>query len=175
MSNTIVVGYDGTEGARAAFDEALRLAGEIGGDIFALFAHYRLRTGAESPELDADIYRLGMATLEEAAARAREVGVTIVTDFVESKPAEALAAAADDRDARFIVVGSHGERPLKGALAGSTPSRLIHLAERPRSSCGLRLADARAMIASRGKPLVRCACMSFVLDLRLLLLPLRGE
>ena len=131
MSNTIVVGYDGTEGSRAAFDEALRLAGEIGGDILALFAHYRVRTGGESQDLDADIYRLATAKLEEAAARAREVGVTIATDFVESKPAEALVAAAEACDARFIVVGSHGERPLKGALVGSTPNRLIHLAERP--------------------------------------------
>ena len=37
----------------------------------------------------------------------------------------------DEEDARFIVVGSYGERPLKGAIVGSTPYKLIHLAERP--------------------------------------------
>ena len=31
----------------------------------------------------------------------------------------------------MIVVGSYGERPLKGALVGSTPHKLIHLSERP--------------------------------------------
>jgi nucleotide-binding universal stress UspA family protein len=131
MSNTIVVGYDGSDGALAAFDEALRLAGEIGGDIYALFAYHRVRSPGETAELDANIYDLGTETLEKAAARAREAGVTIATDFMESKPAEALVEAARERDARYIVVGSHGQRPLKGALVGSTANRLIHLAERP--------------------------------------------
>ena len=38
---------------------------------------------------------------------------------------------ADEHDARMIVVGSYGERPLKSALVGSTPTRLLHLSERP--------------------------------------------
>ena len=52
-------------------------------------------------------------------------------EFVEGGPAEVLVSVADQYDARFIVVGSYGERPLKGAIVGSTPYRLIHLAERP--------------------------------------------
>jgi nucleotide-binding universal stress UspA family protein len=28
-------------------------------------------------------------------------------------------------------VGSYGERPLRGAILGSTPHKLLHLAERP--------------------------------------------
>ena len=46
-------------------------------------------------------------------------------------PAETLLAAADECDARYIVVGSYGERPLKSALVGSTPSRLMHLSSHP--------------------------------------------
>lgn len=45
--------------------------------------------------------------------------------------ADGLLAAADARDARMIVVGSCGERPLKSAIVGSTPTRLLHLSERP--------------------------------------------
>jgi nucleotide-binding universal stress UspA family protein len=31
----------------------------------------------------------------------------------------------------MIVVGSYGDRPLRGAIPGSTPHRLLHLSERP--------------------------------------------
>jgi len=31
----------------------------------------------------------------------------------------------------MIVVGSYGEKPLRGAILGSTPHRLLHLTERP--------------------------------------------
>ena len=31
----------------------------------------------------------------------------------------------------MIVVGSHGEAPLKGAILGSTPYKLVQLSETP--------------------------------------------
>jgi nucleotide-binding universal stress UspA family protein len=43
----------------------------------------------------------------------------------------ALAETADERDARMIVVGSYGDPPLKGVILGSTPTKLLHLADRP--------------------------------------------
>ena len=44
---------------------------------------------------------------------------------------EALLEVAEERDARMIVVGSYGEAPLKGAILGSTPNKLLHIADRP--------------------------------------------
>ena len=38
---------------------------------------------------------------------------------------------ADERGARFIVVGSYGESPIKGAILGAVPHKLLHLAETP--------------------------------------------
>ena len=35
------------------------------------------------------------------------------------------------RDARAIVVGTFGEHPIKGAILGSVPHRLLHVSERP--------------------------------------------
>jgi nucleotide-binding universal stress UspA family protein len=37
----------------------------------------------------------------------------------------------DKHDARMLIVGSHGENPLKGAIIGSTPYKLVQLADRP--------------------------------------------
>jgi nucleotide-binding universal stress UspA family protein len=38
---------------------------------------------------------------------------------------------AAELDARVIVVGTRGESPLRGALLGSTPHKLLQLADRP--------------------------------------------
>ena len=131
MSSTIVVGYDGTPGAHAALDEALRVAGEIGGDVVAVFAYDRVVIGGESHDLDREVQKRGSQMLDEASEQARAAGITLTASYVEDRPADALVSAADACDARFIVVGSYGEKPLKGVLVGSTPYRLIHLAERP--------------------------------------------
>jgi len=46
------------------------------------------------------------------------------------RPAEALLRVAEERDARMIV-GTHGEHPLKGAVLGSVPHKLLHVSEVP--------------------------------------------
>lgn len=38
---------------------------------------------------------------------------------------------AIERDARVIGVGSRGESPIRGALLGATPHKLLALADRP--------------------------------------------
>ena len=52
-------------------------------------------------------------------------------ELVNDRPSTGLVAVADDVDAQMIVVGSYGEKPLKGALVGSTAHKLLHLSERP--------------------------------------------
>ena len=130
-TRAVVVGYDGTDGGQAALDEALKVASELGGSILVVHAHDKILSGTELADLDAVVRERGDALLAEAARTAAQAGVPCSTQFAEGRPADALVAAADAVDARFIVVGSYGERPLKGALVGSTPYRLIHLAERP--------------------------------------------
>ena len=131
MSTSIVLGYDGTEGGHAALEEALRVAEEIGGEIIAVYAYDKVISGGEARDLDEIIQARGDALLAEASARASEVGISCSTQYAEGRPAEALVAVADQRNARFIVIGSFGERPLKGALLGSTPYKLMQLSERP--------------------------------------------
>ena len=130
-STSVVVGYDGSEGGRVALDEALRVAGEIGGDVVVVFAYDKIVIGGELRDLDLVVKDRADRVLAEAAERAAAAGVACATRFVEGAPAHALVAAGDEHDARFIVVGSYGERPLKGVLVGSTPYKLMQLSERP--------------------------------------------
>jgi nucleotide-binding universal stress UspA family protein len=128
---TQIVGYDGTEGARAALHVAIGLAVELNDGLVAVFAHTISRLGGEVRDYDEAIREHGRGVLEEARGIAREAGVEIELVMRELSAAEALIALADEHDARMIVVGSYGERPLKSALVGSTPTRLLHLSERP--------------------------------------------
>jgi nucleotide-binding universal stress UspA family protein len=128
---TQVVGYDGTEGARTALDVAVGLAAELSDGLVAVFAYTVSRLGGEVRDYADAIREHGRGVLEEARRIGREAGLEIELVMRELPSAEALIAVADEHDARMIVVGSYGERPLRSALVGSTPTRLLHLAERP--------------------------------------------
>jgi nucleotide-binding universal stress UspA family protein len=127
----IVVGYDGTEGSRAALEEALRLAGEIGVGVHLVFAFSSARLGGELRDLDDAVAERGATVLEHGRHQADAAGAQVTTEFRKTDPAEGLLEIAEERDARMIVVGSYGERPLKAAIVGSTPTRLLHLSTRP--------------------------------------------
>ncbi len=126
----IVAGFDGTEGARTALAEAARLAGDLGTGLHIVFSWTTARYGGELRDLDDAIAERARAVLDEGAGLVPD-GVPVTTEYRREDPAAGLIAAADERDARYVVVGSYGERPLKSALVGSTPTRLLHLCERP--------------------------------------------
>jgi nucleotide-binding universal stress UspA family protein len=128
---TLVVGYDGSAGARAAYTYALALGGKLGEGVHVVFSFESPRLGGELHDLDDAIRERGEAVVGEALATAEAAGVVVSSDVRMQDPAEGLIAAADEVDASLIVVGSNGERPLKSVLVGSTPTRLLHLSTRP--------------------------------------------
>lgn len=128
---TIVVGYDGTSGARAALREAITLAVDLGGRLHVVFAYEHTRAGGELADQDSIILEHADSVLREATDAAGQGNADISTQVVRQSPAEALLTVAEEQDARMIVVGSYGETPFKGALVGSTPHRLVHLSSRP--------------------------------------------
>jgi nucleotide-binding universal stress UspA family protein len=126
-----VLGYDGTEGARAALREAIRLAPPLGATLTVAFAYGAPRLGGEIADLEATLRERGETLTAEAVDAAQQAGVEAGSALVLDKPGEGLAALADVLGAQMIVVGSYGEKPLRGAIIGSTPHRLLHLSERP--------------------------------------------
>lgn len=133
MSAGIVVGYDGSDCAK----EAVRVAIEVGkayGDKVTIAFGYDLNPlGGEIQDYRAALRELATKRLTEAVALAGEAGAgaEIEAVIVEDEPAAGLVELADERDARVIVVGTRGEGPIKGALLGSTPHKLLHLSHRP--------------------------------------------
>jgi nucleotide-binding universal stress UspA family protein len=128
----IVVGYDGSDCGRAALDEALRLAKGLGDRVVVVFGYAPPGVwGGEIAEHEEAIEELGEKLTAEAKERAQGSGVESEIALVPKKGSEALIDLAESRGARMIVVGSHGETPLKGAILGSTPYKLLHLSPIP--------------------------------------------
>jgi nucleotide-binding universal stress UspA family protein len=73
----------------------------------------------------------GEKAAKHAVELVRDKGVETRVELVEQRPVDALLALAEQHDARFIVVGSYGESPIRGAILGSTPHKLLHLADTP--------------------------------------------
>jgi nucleotide-binding universal stress UspA family protein len=125
---TLVVGYDGSDNARAALDYARRRVGDAGGRVVAVCASY-----APADWLGAPYYQLA---LDEYQERAREVirsledRPDVETDVVLAPPIEALTHVAQARDASEIVVGARGLGRFRAAL-GSVSHGLLHEADRP--------------------------------------------
>ncbi len=128
----IVVGYDGSDCGKAGLDEGLRLAKALGDGIVVVFGYAPPGLwGGEIVEHEEAIEELGEKVMAEARERVAASGVEAEFLMVAKKPSEAIAEAADAHDARMIVVGSYGDPPLRGMILGSTPNKLLHVADRP--------------------------------------------
>ncbi|MFZ9669281.1 MAG: universal stress protein [Solirubrobacterales bacterium] len=132
MSGTIVVGYDGRDGGDAALDEAMVLARQLDCSLALVFAYEPpARAGGEVADLRATLKEMG-AELEVAAhEKLADQGIEHELVLIDSRPAPGLAQVAEERDARMVIVGGAGEAPLKGALLGATPHKLLNLTDRP--------------------------------------------
>jgi nucleotide-binding universal stress UspA family protein len=131
MAGEVVLGYDGTDGAKAALREGARLAKELGAPLVVAFATRTSPLGGEVKDLHDAVVERGRAVTDEALAVAREVGADARAELIDENPGPALVDLAGQLGAQMIVVGSYGESPLKGAIVGSTPHKLIQLSPVP--------------------------------------------
>ena len=129
---TLLVGYDGSDEARAAFTNAVERAGPED-RIFVLHAYDPVSTWLGTPyyqqALDESIdegRRVFQDLLEQAAASPAEV----VFELHEGQPAEVISRIAALREVDQIIVGSRGHGRLRAAI-GSVSRALLRSADRP--------------------------------------------
>lgn len=128
----LIVGFDDSEGARAALRVAIELARDLGDRLVIAFGYEPPgRMGEELGAARDAVRELGERVTRHALARAEAEGVEAELAVVDRRPVDALLELAAAHDARMIVIGSYGDHPLKGAIIGSTPHKLLHLADRP--------------------------------------------
>lgn len=129
---SVVLGYDESPGAERALRVALEVATAFGEPLVLVY-------GAAAPGAAGEEYRAhreavrqaGRSALAHAVEAADEAGVPSMVEVVDEKPAQALLDAARRHDARVIIVGTWGDSPIRGALLGSTPHKLLHLSPVP--------------------------------------------
>jgi nucleotide-binding universal stress UspA family protein len=135
MFKSIVVGTDGSETATEAVRQAADLARAVGAKLELVSAYepvpeQRLseerRQAPEdlqwaiSPREDVD------ATLEAAAAVARDAGIAVEVYPRQGDPADAILDVAEEREADLIIVGNKGMTGAKRFLLGSVPNKVSH-------------------------------------------------
>jgi nucleotide-binding universal stress UspA family protein len=138
-TSTIVVGVDGSDGARRALEWAADEARLRGARLLAIHTWHipPLTTGVGPLDppmtLDADtLARLESAAnelLESELAAVDTSGVEVERRVEPSNPADALLAEASDAD--LLVVGSRGRGGFSGLLLGSVSQQVSQHAPCP--------------------------------------------
>ena len=128
MAGDIVLGYDGSEGSKAALPVAVSVARAFDASLVVVFGYEPNPMGGETADYKQQLEKIGSAFVTSAVEEAHEVDPTVhVEPLVTAlRPVESLLEAANEREARVIVVGGTGERPLLGAILGSVPTKLLH-------------------------------------------------
>ena len=132
MGEAIVVGTDGSETAKEAVNEAIRLAKAFDAELHVVSAYKPLR-GAHVSGAPAGAAKVWQplpdsrveAILQEAAAAVRLRDVPVKTHRSEDEPADALLSIASEVDANLIVVGNRGMQGARRVL-GSVPNKVAH-------------------------------------------------
>jgi nucleotide-binding universal stress UspA family protein len=133
MAPTVVLGYDGSDGSKAALSTAVTVARAFAARLTIVFGYEPNPMGGESSDYRHQLEALGRGVVGEAvaAARAQDSSVEVEELIVPLRPVESLLEAAEQREALAIVVGGNGERPIMGAILGSVPHKLLHRSSVP--------------------------------------------
>jgi nucleotide-binding universal stress UspA family protein len=132
MYTKILVGFDGSEGARRALEEAIHLAKELSATLWALWVRASLPHYPETVD--------EVITEEESASGyyhelegvvnhlAKEYGIEIHLEMKAGHPAKTLVEFAEEGKCDLIVLGNRGHSELWGRLLGHTADRISETA-----------------------------------------------
>ncbi|WP_170405461.1 universal stress protein [Ruegeria arenilitoris] len=141
MFNSILVPFDGSQGAEAALAKASELAQLCGAKLTLLtvYRHHSLLEASmhvvrsDAPDDLDDIMR-GHAkqVAERGKSLAEKNGIQKPRAFVKAGPvARTITKFAGEHENDLIVIGSRGLGSLEGALLGSVSHKVTSMAETP--------------------------------------------
>jgi nucleotide-binding universal stress UspA family protein len=123
---TIVVGYDGSDGAKRALDRAVELSQNE--TALELVAVARLSTPVKGAVSAVDpIHAEECArALQDAKALLKARGISAKLVQGRGDPARVIALEAENTGADLVVVGTHGHGVVGRALLGSVSTGVLH-------------------------------------------------
>lgn len=133
MSKTVLLAVDARQPAPQSMAVARELCHATGDKVIVVHVHEFAvgrfgRLQVDCPEGQAE------RVVPEIVAALREAGVTAEAEIRETHighVARAIVDAADEHDARFLVLGSSGRTDLPHIPLGSVSHRLLHMSRRP--------------------------------------------
>jgi nucleotide-binding universal stress UspA family protein len=132
MARTIVLGYDGSEGADFALEQAIELAKLEAARIVAVFAYeIPAAYGGETGDYRRAVRERAEGAMAKAVSRLEEAGVEFAVELIPERPTDGLVNVAQRTGASIIVVGTNGEHPIKGVVLGSVAHKLLHVSSVP--------------------------------------------
>jgi nucleotide-binding universal stress UspA family protein len=132
MYKKILVGYDGSEAGKKAFETGLELAAKHGAELYVI-AVCRPPEIADEVETEAVIEnsrRYHAEMLDELKPVVAAKGVRGHFEVAVGHPAEQIIYDADRHAADLIVVGDRGRSKFTRWLLGSVSKQVVQYAER---------------------------------------------
>lgn len=141
----ILIAYDGSDGAKAAIEAAGRLFPNHAAVVVSVW-HSAAAASAASliaipsgvattayQELDKESERQAAARAQDGADAAKDAGLDATARAVCSHGQiwATIIDAADQADARAVVIGSRGLSAVKSTLLGSVANGVVHHSTRP--------------------------------------------
>jgi len=133
MYRKILVGYDGSDAGRRAFDVALKLSAKHGAELWVVAVSQPLAVGDEV-ETEAVIensrnyhHRL----LSDLKSMVAKTSVKVHYEVAVGHPAEQIIYHADQHSVDLIVVGDRGRSKFARLLLGSVSKHVVEYAGRP--------------------------------------------
>jgi nucleotide-binding universal stress UspA family protein len=139
-SKRVLAATDFSRHAESALRRAALLAKATGADLELVHAVYMPPLAGAWTKLIEGEGITEESLREKAAVRLGELATSLAqrlevpppaTRVLSGKPAQALAAWAQESATELIVVGAHGEHLLLDLFVGSTALKLLRLADRP--------------------------------------------
>lgn len=140
MYDDILVPTDGSEGAQAAVEQALKIAENHGATVHALYIIETTNVLGDmdwSPIRDELMRQAEEATqqvsekAEELDDQSRNTNVVTIEEQKDGAPSEEILNYADEQDIDLIVMGTHGRTGLERTVLGSTTEKVIRKADKP--------------------------------------------
>ena len=128
---SIVVGTDGSPGAKAAVERAANIAKGSEARVHLVTAYPDIPSSREMIASSAksdriDLRQVAEGVLTRAGRGLEEQGIEFEAHAIEGDPAHAIIEVAEQQAADLIVVGARGLTGLQRFLLGSVSSKLSH-------------------------------------------------
>lgn len=129
MYQQILIPTDGSDGAKNAVYEGIRLAELTGATVHGLYVidtrDYNTLPESKWLTLEDELEATGETALEAVRTETDAVGVDVETTIAKGIPHEEILHYADDHNVDLIVMGTHGRTGFNRFLLGSVTEKII--------------------------------------------------